>query len=456
MRRAMVASILTVALAATAGACGADTPQKSANGAKEIEVLYKVEPSWPHLEKMLKQAKAQYEAAHKGVTIKLTAVQGNNEVYYTKLALLNRSAESAPDVYLHDTFQVNADVAAGKLAPLDDYLKTWPDWATQYPDSVKQAAKGPDGKTYGVPISTDTRGLWYNKDILTKAGIQLPWQPKTWADVLTAARAIKQKVPGVVPFSMYSTKPHGEAATMQGFEMLLYGTPGGTLYDDTQKKWVSSGKAFTDSLAFINTIYREDLGPKKADAFNPKLGEKIGLDWFPNGKIGIDLDGAWMSGSWRPTSTKPWPQWAEKMGWTAMPTQNGQAPGAVSMSGGWVMAMSSYAKDKKDAWDFIATATNKENTLVYSIGTGDLAPRKDVAADPKYSADNPSVKFWSDLASVTHYRPAYEVYPKVSAEVQKVMEAMTTGSKTPEAAAKEYADALPGVVGGPDKVIPGS
>jgi multiple sugar transport system substrate-binding protein len=238
--------------------------------------------------------------------------------------------------------------------------------------------------------------------------------------------------------------------------MLLYGTPGGTLYDDAQKKWLTSSKGFTDSLSFINTIYREGLGPKPADAFNPKLGDKVGIDWFPSGKLGIALDGAWASSAWKTTGTKPWPQWTDKMGWTPMPTQNGEAPGAVSMSGGWVMAMSSYAKDKKDAFDFISVVTNKKNTMTYSIGSGDLAPRKDVASDPAYTVGNPAVKFWTDLASVTHYRPAYEVYPKVSAEVQKAMEAMTTGSKAPDAAAKEYADALPGVVGGPDKVTSGS
>ncbi|MET8144127.1 extracellular solute-binding protein [Sphaerisporangium sp. NPDC005288] len=454
----MVASTLAVVVAATAGACGGGDKAggQGANGAKEIEVLYKMEPTWPYMDKVLKQAKADYEAAHKGVTIKLTAVQGNNEVYYTKLALLNRSADSAPDVYLHDTFQVNADVAAGKLAPLDDYLKSWPDWSTQYSEAVQQAAKGPDGKIYGVPISTDTRGLWYSKDVFAKAGLPVPWEPKTWADVLSAARAIKQKAPEAIPFSMYSTKPHGEAATMQGFEMLLYGTPGGTLYDDTQKKWVATGKGITDSLGFINTIYRENLGPKQADAFSTKLYDKVTMEWFPNAKLGIDLDGAWVSSAWKPTGSKPWPQWTEKIGWTPMPTQNGEAPGAVSMSGGWVMAMSSYAKEKKDAFDFISVVTDKKNTLTYSVGSGDLAPRKDVAADPSYTAGNPAVKFWTDLASVTHYRPAYEVYPKVSAEVQKAMEAMTTGSKTPEAAAKEYADALPAVVGGPDKVLAGS
>ncbi|MET8863167.1 extracellular solute-binding protein [Nonomuraea sp. NPDC004580] len=451
MTRRLAGSLLLLT-ALTAAGCGGGAAEE-ASGTKELEVLYKVEPTWPHLEKMLTDAKKQYESSHPGVTIKLTGVQGNNEAYYTKLALLNRSADSAPDIYYHDTFQVNADVAAGKLAPLDEYLTKWPDWSSQFPDSVKEAAKGADGKIYGVPISTDTRGLWYHKDVFAKAGLPVPWEPKTWNDVLTAARTIKQKVPDAVPFSMYSTKIHGEASTMQGFEMLLYGTPGGTLYDSAQQKWVSGGKNFTDALTFINTIYREELGPKQADAHNAKLADKVNHEWFPSGKIGISLDGAWTPSAWKETSTKPWPAWQEKIGWTAMPTQNGEEPGAVSMSGGWVMAMSSYTKLKQEAFDFITVAMNKENAMTYSVSTGDLAVRKDVAADPKYTADNPSVKFFTELAEVTHYRPAYEAYPKVSAQIQEAMEAVTTGSQTPEEATAAYAKALPGAVGGPDKVV---
>ncbi|MFI7614279.1 extracellular solute-binding protein [Nonomuraea terrae] len=449
MMRRLAGSLLL--LAAVAG-CGSGASQENPGG-KELEVLYRVDVTWPHLEKMLADAKKQYEAAHPGVTIKLTPVQGTPEAYYTKLALLNRSPGSAPDLYYHDTFQVNADVAAGKLAPLDEHLAAWPDWQTQFPDSVKQAARGGDGKIYGVPISTDTRGLWYHKDVFTKAGLPVPWEPKTWNDVLTAARTIKQRVPGVIPFSMYSTKIHGEATTMQGFEMLLYGTPGGTLYDDAQDKWVAGGKNFTDALSFVNTIYREQLAPRQADAHNAKLADKMNFEWFPAGELGISLDGAWTAAAWKPTSTKPWPQWKDTIGWAAMPTQNGQEPGAVSMSGGWVMAMSAYTPHKKEAFDFITVATNKENSLTYSVGTGDLAPRKDVAADPAYSADNPSVKFFTDLAAVTHYRPAYEAYPKVSAQIQEAMEAVTTGARTPEEATAAYARALPTAVGGADRVV---
>ncbi|MFE4678987.1 extracellular solute-binding protein [Streptomyces sp. NPDC056721] len=445
-RRTLLAASLAAAAAATVSGCGSGSGRKPG----ELEVLYRVEKTWPHLEKMLKEAKKEYEAAHKGVTVKLTPVQGSSEDYYTKLALLNRSPGSAPDVYFHDTFQVNADVAAKKLAPLDSYLAKWPDWQEQFPKSLRQAAQGLDGKTYGVPISTDNRGLWYNKDVFKSAGLPENWAPKTWDDILDAARTIKRKVRGVTPFCMYSAKIHGEGATMQGFEMLLYGTPGGTLFD--HGKWVARSKGITDSLKFIDTVYREDLGPKKADALNAKLADKALFEWFPEGKLGISLDGGWISGSWKPAGPHPWPEWTEKMGWVPMPTQGGEAPGAVSMSGGWVMAVSSYSKLKQKGFDFITVALNKKNAALYSEGSGDLAVRNDVASDPAYLKSDPSIEFWTGLAKYTHYRPAYEQYPKVSAQIQEAMEAVTTGSGSPADAAKRYAQEVSRIVGS-DNVV---
>ena len=93
-------------------------------------------------------------------------------------------------------------------------MAKWKDWG-QFPDNAKKAGQGVDNKLYGISMGTDTRALWYNKGLLEKAGVAVPWQPKTWKDLLDAAE------PGVVPFNVYFGKPQGEAAVMQGFEMLL-------------------------------------------------------------------------------------------------------------------------------------------------------------------------------------------------------------------------------------------
>ena len=155
-----------------------------------------------------------------------------------------------------DTFLINSDIAAGYLTALDDRISSWPDWS-QFKDTAKTAAQALDGKTYGIPDGTDVRALWFNKKMFEKAGLPTDWQPKSWNDIITAAQTIKQKVPGVIPLNVYAGTGVGEAASMQGFEMLLYGIPTGTLFDKQSQKWVVDSKAFTDAL----TAYQQVCEP---------------------------------------------------------------------------------------------------------------------------------------------------------------------------------------------------
>jgi multiple sugar transport system substrate-binding protein len=178
-----------------------------------------------------------FEKANPGVTINLQPITASENDYYTKLQLQMRTPKTSPDVVYEDTFLINSDIEAGYLRPLDDQLGSWSEW-NQFTDTAKGAARALDGKTYGVPDGTDTRAIWFNKEIFAKAGLPADWQPKTWDDLLTAARTIKAKVPDVIPFNIYAGKGLGEATSMQGFEMLLYGT-GATLYDNNAKKWVT-------------------------------------------------------------------------------------------------------------------------------------------------------------------------------------------------------------------------
>jgi multiple sugar transport system substrate-binding protein len=439
---ALAALALTAPAACSSGGSGSSS-------AKTITVAYQKFGSFVQLDDQLKKVKTQYEQAHPGYTVKLVPIEASENDYYTKLSLMNRSPSTAPDVMYEDTFLVNTDIQAGFLAPLDDYLPGWTDWS-QFSDASKTAAKALDGKTYGVPMGTDTRALWYNKDLFAKAGLAVPWQPKSWSDILSAARTIKAALPGVTPLNVYSGKGAGEGATMQGFEMLLYGTSD-TLYNHSANKWITGSQGFLDSLKFVQTIYGENLAPSPQDALNPNFGTAVSNDLLPNGKLAIDLDGSWLSGNWLSTGTKPWPQWSTVLGQAPMPTQNGQAPGSTSMSGGWVLSIGSHAKDKKAAFDFVTTALNKENTTGYDIAASQIAERADVAAEPSYVAANPSLKFFTDLVQVTHFRPAYADYPHISDAIQVAMESVMTGQQPPAQAASAYADQVKSAVGA-DKV----
>ena len=410
-----------------------------------IRVAYQKFGTFTQLDDHMKQVKEAFEAEHEGLTVELVPIEAQQNDYFTKLALMNQSASTAPDVMYEDTFMVESDAEAGYLAPLDEYTATWEDWDAFY-DNAKSAGLGGDGKTYGIPMGTDTRALWYNTDVFEQAGLPVPWEPENWQDVLDAAATVKAELPDVVPLNIYSGKAQGEAAAMQGFEMLLYGTED-TLYETDEKKWVTGSQGFVDSLGFIEEVYQGGLGPTPEQALDKNVGNLVSSEWFPQGKLAIGLDGSWLSGTWLETGTAPWPEWSDVMAQAPMPTQNGQEPGATSMSGGWTLAMGSKSSNKDAAWDFIALALDKDNSQSYDIAASQIAVRSDVSEDPDYQAANPTFGFFSEIVAVTNFRPATSDYGKISSEITIAMEAVMTGQQSPEEAAAAFDDAVVGIVG---------
>jgi len=234
---------------------------------------------------------------------------------------------------------------------------------------------------------------------------------------------------------------------MQGFEMLLYGT-GNTLYNKDKDQWVVGSDGFIDSLKFLETIFSSGLGASMQSMNDTNWSQTLYNKYFPDDKVGISLDGSWIPYNWLSTAEEPWEDWANEVGWTAMPTQDGQDPGKVSMSGGWAFAMGANAKNPDLSFEFMKQLNSKQNALSYTLANASVPVRTDVREDPKFkNQENSSAEFFSSLIDYTNFRPANENYPRVSAEIQKAMESVMTGSATPVQAAKKYDAAVESIVG---------
>ncbi|MEU1072512.1 MULTISPECIES: ABC transporter substrate-binding protein [unclassified Streptomyces] len=442
---AVVPLVLATALAAgSLTACGG-----SGGGSDTVKVAYNrsTDHTVRFKDDFLASVKRQFERDHPGKKVKLVPIQAPDNDYATKAQQMMRSGKTAPDLVYEDTFRINSDIKAGYLSPLDDRLASWDGWSRFVP-TAKTAARAEDGRTYGVPDGTDTRGLWFNKRLFAKAGLPEDWQPRNWADILDAARTLKRKVPGVIPLNVLTGKAVGEAAVMQGFEMLLYGTGDNPLYDPAAKKWVTGSQGFQDALGFVRTVYGEKLGPNVADALDPNVNTRVATEWLPEGKLAIALDGSWLGQFWSGRGTRDWPQWSSVLGQAAMPTKDGQAPGRVSLSGGWTWAIPKKSKNPSLAWEFVRSMQTPANAVKWAVADAQIAVRDDVAADPAYLRSTPGISFFTGLVKYTHYRPALPVYPQVSTAIGEAMEAVTTGDATPAEAARAYDEQLATITGG--------
>ncbi|MEU5852531.1 extracellular solute-binding protein [Saccharopolyspora shandongensis] len=427
MRRSKAKSaFITTTLVFALAACGGG----AADDPNTISVAYHRYGNTLQVDQWMQRVKQQYEQAHPGKVVKLDPVVAPESEYLSKLQLRMRSPSTAPDVLYEDSFNVNSDVAAGYLAPLDDRLAQWPEWGN-YIDATKQAGRAQDGKTYGVPLDTDTRGLWYNRELFAAVGLPADWRPRTWDDVLAAARQVKQHRPDAIALDLALGKAEGESVSMQTVEMLLYGTETGTLYDDRQQKWIAPSSGFADAMGFLSTALAEGLTQSKAQIADAQYDKVFRDDLTREGKVAIRLDGSFASGNWADSG---WQDWSRTMAATPMPTRHGQPPGTVTLSGGWTLAISSSSRKQDDAFEFIKQAMTKDNVVDYAAASGNLPARADAAADPRVVGANPLNPFWIGLLDNTHYRPALPEYPKVSEAIQQSVLDVVAGKPPAEVA----------------------
>ncbi|WP_017589338.1 extracellular solute-binding protein [Nocardiopsis ganjiahuensis] len=446
IRAAAAASVL--ALVATSCSAGADRDENT------VRIVYQKFGTFIAMDSLMRQVKEGFEEANPDVTVELNAIEAQAEDYQTQVNLMNGSPSEAPDLMYQDTFTINQDADAGYLMPLDDHFAAW-DESDRFSEQEAEAVTSLDGQRYGVMLGTDVRGLWYNTELLEEAGVETPWTPATWDEVLDAARAVRSEHgDGVVPLNVYSGTPAGEMASLQGFQMLLSGTED-TLFDDGSEQWVTSSTGFSDSLEFVRTIFDEDLTHDPQDALDANVGTVNNEERFPSGEMAISLEGSWATQSWIEGANQPWPEWEEVMEFTPMPTQNGQGAGATSMSGGWALSMGSNATDPDLAWEVMTYALSQENALKFAVEGGQIPVRSDVAEDPAFLEAAPKAEEFAALVDITGFRPAYSEYPRISLAVQEAMESVMLGQATPEEAAEVYAQEVEGIVG-PDNVTTGS
>ena len=266
-----------------------------------------------------------------------------------------------------------------------------------------------EGKTYGIPLNSNNLALYYNKQMLKDAGVEVPTD---WASLKEVAKkTTKGDVKGIAISAVKS-----ESATFQVLPFVWQ--TGGDLKD-----YATSGAT---ALAYLRGLI--DDGSMSEAVTN--YTQEDARTQFITGKSAMMINGPWELA----TLTKD-----AQFDWDVAPLPKDKRA-ATSMGGENVVVMNG-AKQSDAAVKLAKYLTSAEGAKIYCDGSGQLSSRPDLQGKLKLSNDAKLKVFESQLADA-HARAYGKDYPKISEAIQLSMQEALTGASTPEAAAKKAADSI--------------
>ncbi|HEY6813114.1 MAG TPA: sugar ABC transporter substrate-binding protein, partial [Propionibacteriaceae bacterium] len=330
---------------------------------------------------------ADYQAKT-GTKVIYQVVSGS---YETKL-LTQLSGGSAPDAfYVGDTSMARM-IEANVLEPLDTYLAS-PDATVKFEDTyagLSKWCKSTDGKIFGIPVDCNPHAFWFNKKVLTAAGVtQDPaaafdagaWNQAAMTDLLTKVKAAGKK---------------GGTLESNWFDIFSWVTTfGGTAFDE-------SGKAVFDT--------------------DPKA--KAALEWLieqvKNGNMtyggslpkGQGVDALFYAGQ---LATLGYGRWVlpnlKKLKKTVdydiapMPSVDGKTVMPVAIYTA-AMSVNAKAKDKDAAQRFLGDFVNADGQKARLSGGGNAVPSRagldDIVTEGN---DPPHAKLFTEIAKKGYATP---------------------------------------------------
>ncbi|MFE7841773.1 extracellular solute-binding protein [Streptomyces sp. NPDC057474] len=398
-RRRLTAAVLTVVtVTAGATACSSgsgDTSTTAAGGG-----TYTIWDPYPQFNKSSAWAKLLDDCGTKaGVKIKRTAFDTSD---LTNKALLAAQQDNSADVLIVDNPVVSTLAEAGVLTTTDDNKID-----TSAVDANLLGAGQSGGKTYGTPVGANTLALYYNKEVLKEAGVDIE-SVKDW-DSLTAALAKVEK------------------AGKKGITFSAIGTEEGS-FQFLPWFW-GSGAQLTD-IGSAESVSALSLWKNWLDegyAPNSVINNTQTTSWqeFASGDYAFAENGTWQLAN------------AEKAGFEygVIPVPGADGGNAAAPTGGEFVTVpvqgetGRYATSQK----LVTCLTSTDNLLATDTTLSYVAPTTEV--QDKQVAANAELKPWVDAVKAAKGRTSDDLgtkYPKISEQLWKAVQSALSGSRSPK------------------------
>ncbi|TQJ46451.1 extracellular solute-binding protein [Streptomyces sp. NBC_00080] len=414
MRRGIAATALIATLALTTSACGGgDDGGNGADGDKELSGTVTFWDTSNEAEKATYQALAEgFEKEHPKVDVKYVSVPFGEANAKFKNAAGGNSG--APDVMRTEVAWVADFASIGYLAPLDG-TAALDDEADYLPQAA--ASTRYEGKTYAVPQVIDTLALFYNKQLLKKAGVPAP---ASIAELKKAAAKITATT-GATGLYLRGDDPYW-------FLPYLYGE-GGDLVDEKNKTVTVDDEAGTKAYQVL-----KDLVDSKAAITDASDGWNNMENAFKSGKVAMMLNGPWAIEDVRAGAQFKNP---DNLGVAPVPAGSARQG---SPQGGWNLSVYAGSKNLNASYAFVkymsSATVQQQTTEKLSL----LPTRASVYKVPAV-ADNQMVKFFKPAVDKAVERPWIAQGNALFEPIRLQMANVLSGKTDPDKAAANTGDA---------------
>ncbi|MFJ4814592.1 extracellular solute-binding protein [Streptomyces sp. NPDC088801] len=397
-RRRITAVALSTVVAVTGAACSSGSGSTDAKGADSG--TYTVWDPYPQFAKGSAWVKLLDECGAKaGVKIKRTGFDTSD---LANKALLAAQQDNSADVLIVDNPVVSTLAEAGVLTSTEDNKLD-----TSKADPNLLAAGQSDGKTYGTPIGANTLALYYNKEVLKEAGVDIA-SVKDWKTLTAALAKVK-------------------AAGKKGITFSAIGTEEGS-FQFLPWFWGAGAKLTElDSAQAVSalSLWKDWLG--RGYAPNSVINNTQTTSWqeFAGGDYAFAENGTWQLAN------------AEKAGFEygVLPIPGADGGSAAAPTGGEFVTLpvqgdtGRYTTSQKLATCLTSTQNlyDTDTTLSYVAPTGEVQA-KQVAA-------NAELKPWVEAVKAAKGRTSDDLgtqYPKISEQLWKAVQSALSGAKSPK------------------------
>lgn len=286
-RRAFLRTMGASAAGLTLTACAAPAGQAPSAAAEPQAAATELVFWFPWQEQGEFLMKA-FNDAQSGVTAKFELGEYDSQ---TKIIPALAAGTPPPVAYL-GRWQSTDLAVRDALVVLDDAIATaktfkWEGiWERLQKDSVSW------GKKWIVPYTTDTRALFYNKQLMSDAGLDPEKPPLTWDEVHQMARTLtKQDAAGRID-QIGFTPSFGNPPVFLMFLTLIWCMDSDMVNGDMSQITITDKGE--EAMTFLKQVMDDQGGYEAAVAFTKGLSLAEGIDAFSAGKVGLAMNGQWV------------------------------------------------------------------------------------------------------------------------------------------------------------------